>query len=60
MQAGPDIEKDGLVRWRLADLAARTKEKFPVSVHVRSVGRLLRDLNFFHAACCSTRQSPGH
>ena len=46
VQDGPDIEKDGLVRWRLADLAARIKEKFSVSMHVRSVGRLLRDLNF--------------
>ena len=46
VQAGPNVEEDGLVRWRLVDLAARIKERFSVSMQARSVGRILHGLNF--------------
>jgi len=46
VKAGPDIEKDGLVRWRLADLARITKERFGVSVDEDTMGRILHELGF--------------
>ena len=43
---GPDLAKDGVVRWRRADLRERIHARFGVAFHVRSVGKLLRRLNF--------------
>jgi transposase len=44
--AGPDLDKDGVVRWRCADLAAVIKTRFGVKYHESSVGKLLRSLGF--------------
>jgi len=44
--AGPDLEKDGVVRWRCADLRDRIKDRFGVDLHERSVGKLLKNLDF--------------
>jgi transposase len=41
---GPDPEKDGVVRWRCVDLRAKITQRFSVTLHKRSVGRLLRKL----------------
>ena len=41
---GPDPEKDGVVRWRCVDLRAKIAERFSVTFHKRSVGKLLRKL----------------
>jgi transposase len=46
VQAGPDREKDGVVRWRCADLRDRIKDRFAVVLHERSVGKLLKKLDF--------------
>jgi transposase len=46
VEAGPDLETEGVVRWRRIDLVERIKAKFSVTLDVRSVGRLLRALNF--------------
>ena len=46
VEAGPDLAKDGVVRWRRVDLRDRIKEHFDVVFHVRSIGKLLRRLNF--------------
>ncbi len=46
VEQGPDIQTDGIVRWRLADLARRIEESFAVTLYERSVGRLLHSLNF--------------
>jgi transposase len=46
VEAGPDLETEGIVRWRRVDLMERIKAKFSVTLDVRSVGRLLRALNF--------------
>jgi transposase len=46
VEAGPELETAGVVRWRRVDLAKRIKAKFDVTLDVRSVGRLLRKLNF--------------
>lgn len=42
--AGPDLEKDGVVRWRCIDLRSVIKARFDVAVHERTVGKLLRQL----------------
>jgi transposase len=40
--AGPDLERDGVVRWRCIDLRSVIKERYEVEVHERTVGKLLR------------------
>jgi transposase len=42
--AGPDPGTQGLVRWRCTDLQGIIAERFAVSVHERTVGKLLRRL----------------
>jgi transposase len=43
--AGPDLAKDGVVRWRCVDLRTVIKARFDVAVHERTVGKLLRRLD---------------
>lgn len=42
--AGPDLAKDGVVRWRCLDLRSVIETRFQVTVHERTVGKLLRRL----------------
>lgn len=51
VRAGPDIEADGVVRWRRRDLAARISDRFGVTLAERSVGDLLHRLGFRHLSC---------
>jgi transposase len=44
--AGPDREKDGVVRWRRLDLKRVIAERFGVDFHPRYVGKLLKKLGF--------------
>lgn len=46
VQAGPDPKEDGVVRWRCADLRDRIKARFAVALHERTVGKLLKKLDF--------------
>ena len=46
VEAGPVLAEDGVVRWRRVDLRDRIAERFGVTFHVRSVGKLLRRLGF--------------
>ena len=48
VEAGPDREKDGVVRWRRIDLKRVIAERFGVDFHVRHVGKLLKKLGFSH------------
>jgi putative transposase len=48
VEAGPDREKDGLVRWRRVDLKRVIAERFGVDFHPRYVGKLLNKLGFSH------------
>ena len=41
---GPDLAKDGVVRWRCCDLQGVIAKQFGVDVHERTVGKLLRRL----------------
>ena len=42
--AGPDPVQDGVVRWRCSDLRGAIAARFAVTVHERTVGKLLRRL----------------
>jgi transposase len=48
VEAGPDRERDGVVRWRRVDLQRVIKERFSVDFHERYVGTLLKKLGFSH------------
>lgn len=48
VEAGPDRERDGVVRWRRVDLKRVIAETFGVDFHERYVGTLLRKLGFSH------------
>ncbi len=48
VEAGPDRERAGLVRWRRVDLKRVIAEKFGVDFHERYVGTLLKKLGFSH------------
>jgi transposase len=48
VEAGPDRETDGVVRWRQIDLKHVIAERFNVDFHPRYVGKLLKKLGFSH------------
>ena len=48
VEAGPDREKDGVVRWRRLDLKRVIAERFGVDFHSRYVGKLFKKLGFSH------------
>jgi transposase len=46
VEAGPDLERDGVVRWRRQDLQRRIATAFGVEVHERTVGKYLTTLGY--------------
>jgi transposase len=46
VEAGPDLARDGVVRWRRKDLARRIEATFGVALHERTVGKQLAALGF--------------
>lgn len=46
VEAGPDPERDGVVRWRRQDLQRRIEAEFGVVVHERTVGKYLTALGY--------------
>jgi transposase len=46
VEQGPDLERDGVVRWRCIDLQRRIMQEFDVTLHERTIGKLLRKLSF--------------
>ena len=46
VEEGPDLERDGVVRWRCADLRERIGREFGVRFHERTIGKLLARLRF--------------
>lgn len=48
VERGPDVARDGVVRWRRIDLQQVIKDRFGVDYHERSVSRLLHELGFAH------------
>ena len=50
VEAGPDLETDGVVRWRCVDLQRVIAEKYKVVLGERSIGRILNDRRFRHVS----------
>jgi transposase len=50
VEAGPDKQADGVVRWRRVDLKLVIKKRFGVDFHERYVGTLLKKLGFSHVS----------
>ena len=46
VEAGPDPERDRVVRWRRRDLQRRIETEFGVAVHKRTVGKYLASLGY--------------
>src|SRR5215218_10590683 len=46
VEEGPDLARDGVVRWRCRDLQERIGRAFQVRFHERTVGKLLAKLRF--------------
>ena len=46
VEQGPDLARDGVVRWRCVDLQDRIEREWGVGLHERTVGKLLRKLAF--------------
>jgi len=46
VEQGPDLARDGVVRWRCIDLQDRIGREWGVHLHERTVGKLLRKLAF--------------
>ena len=46
VETGPDLAKDGVVRWRCVDLQAVIKARFGVDMAERTVGSLLNKLGY--------------
>ncbi len=40
VEQGPDLARDGVVRWRCVDLQERIKREWGISLHKRTVGKL--------------------
>jgi transposase len=57
VERGPALAKDGIVRWRCADLAGVIEQRFAVTVSEVTVGRLLKELGFTHVS--ARPQNPG-
>ncbi len=56
VETGPDMETDGVVRWRRIDLQAVIKDRFGVEYGARWVSQILHDLGFSHM--CARPQHP--
>jgi len=50
VEAGPDLDKDGVVRWRCIDLKRVLKARFDVELDEVSIGRVLKELGFAHVS----------
>src|SRR5918997_5995240 len=46
VEQGPELERDGVVRWRCRDLQERIGREFGLGLHERTVGKLLAKLRF--------------
>ena len=43
--AGPDPERDGVVRWRCTDLRKKVEQRFSITVHESTIGKWLHQLD---------------
>jgi transposase len=52
VEAGPDPEVHGVVRWRRVDLRDELQRQFGVALHERSVGKVLTRLGYRRLSVC--------
>jgi transposase len=50
IEAGPDFDRDGVVRWRCVDLQQLILTPWNIACHDRTIGKLLRRLGFTHVS----------
>ena len=50
VEIGPDLARDGVVRWRCVDLRRVIKGRFDVDLDEVSIGRVLKELGFAHVS----------
>jgi transposase len=48
IEDGPQVDRDGVVRWRCVDLQQQILTRWEVAYHERTIGKLLRRLGFRH------------
>jgi transposase len=48
IEAGPEFERDRVVRWRCVDLRQLILTRWNIAYHERTIGKLLRRLGFSH------------
>lgn len=48
VEAGPDLQTDGVVRWRCVDLKRALGERFGVDLSEVRLGQVLKELGFSH------------
>lgn len=48
IEAGPDVERDGVVRWRCVDLQRQILDRWNIDYHERTIGKITRRLGFSH------------
>lgn len=46
LESGPELTRDGVVRWRLVDLCALVERRFSIRYQERGMGKLVRALGF--------------
>ena len=50
VESGPDLEADGVVRWRCVDLRRVIAEQYSITLSERSIGRILNERGFRHVS----------
>ena len=50
IEEGPGPHDPRLVRWRRADLAEVVRDRFAITCHATTIGRMLRELGFSHVS----------
>ena len=48
IEAGPEVQRDGVVRWRCVDLRQLILTRWNIAYHERTIGKLLRRFGFRH------------
>jgi len=48
VETGPDLEADGVIRWRRIDLQRVIEDRFGVHYHERTISKLLTALGYSH------------
>ena len=48
IEDGPDVDRDGVVRWRCVDLQQQILSRWEISYRERTIGKIVRRLGFRH------------